>query len=108
MITKENLKKAVSHYVDDVFNSLSLNADGVMGNLGLFGKKIALKMAIETKFDLIDPLLNDQKMLDLEKLKEIAMPEIEKMGKIEVAGIRFDKSDFIDLFKKIGEYDHEV
>ncbi len=99
MITKENLQNAVNSYVDDVFNTFEFNMANAM-------KKIGVKFLVSTKFDMVDMFLNEQGMLDVSKLEAIALPEVEKLGKIDLAGIKFNLDDARDLFRKIKEYDN--
>ena len=98
MITKENLATAVTSYVNELFNEFTFSTTTAL-------QKIGVLYMLKTKFDMVDMFMVDG-MIDIKALEEIALPEVEKLGKINIAGINLDKSDFVKLFNKIKEYDN--
>ena len=100
-IRKEMLKSALEQYTDEVFNNFEFNITNITN-------KIISKLAINRYMDSIaNMLVDDQGMINVDELEAIIMPEVRRLGIIEIPAIgtkyRFKEDDFIILFNKIKE-----
>lgn len=100
-IRKENLKSALEEYVDETFNGFDFNIANVTN-------KIISKLAINKYIHTIaDMLKDDEGLIDVDELENTIMPEIKRLGVIEIPGVgakyRLREDDFHILFNKIKE-----
>lgn len=100
-IRKEMLKSALEQYTDEVFNNFEFNITNITN-------KIISKLAINRYMDSIaNMLVDDQGMINVDELEATIMPEVRRLGIIEIPAIgtkyRFKEDDFIILFNKIKE-----
>lgn len=99
--TKQEIKMGIQRYVDKELSPQLHGAKGV-------GIRIMLAVGIDGVAEkyLEHPMLEtigikDTEGIELDKLYEVAKQEVEKEGKVEVAGILFDASDVEKLYQEI-------
>lgn len=99
--TKQEIKMGIQRYVDKELSPQLHGAKGV-------GIRIMLAVGIDGVAEkyLEHPMLEtigikDAEGIELDKLYEVAKQEVEKEGKVEVAGILFDASDVEKLYQEI-------
>lgn len=100
-IRKDMLKTALEEYVDETFNNFDFNITNVTN-------KIISKLAINKYIHTIADMLKDEDgMINVDELEATIMPEIRRLGLIEIPGIgtkyRLREDDFVILFNKIKE-----
>ena len=100
-IRKENLKLALEEYIDETFNGFDFNITNVTN-------KIISKLSINKYIHTIADMLKDNEgLIDIDELENAIMPEIKRLGVIEIPGIgtkyRLREDDFHILFNKIKE-----
>ena len=100
-IRKELLKSALEDYTDELFNQFDFNITNITN-------KIISKLAINKYMDSIADMLKDNEdLINVDDLENTIMPEVRRLGIIEIPGIgtkyRFKEDDFIILFNKIKE-----
>ena len=100
-IRKENLKSALEEYIDETFNGFDFNITNVTN-------KIISKLAVNKYIHTIADMLKDNEgLIDIDELENAIMPEIKRLGVIEIPGIgtkyRLREDDFHILFNKIKE-----
>lgn len=100
-IRKDMLKAALEEYVDETFNNFDFNITNVTN-------KIISKLAINKYIHTIADMLKDEDgMINVDELEATIMPEIRRLGLIEIPGIgtkyRLREDDFVILFNKIKE-----
>lgn len=100
-IRPDMLNIAISEYIDEVFNSFQFNTINVIN-------KIGAKFKAQQMIAPIVQMLGDENgLIDIVKLEEYAMPELKKLGSIEVPAMgtkyTFKESDFINFFNKLKE-----
>ena len=100
-IRKEMLKSALEEYVDETFNNFDFNITNVTNKLI---SKLAINKYIHT---IADMLKDEDGMINVDELEATIMPEIKRLGIIEIPGLgtkyRLREEDFIVLFNKIKE-----
>lgn len=99
--TKQEIKMGIQRYVDKELSPQLHGAKGV-------GIRIILAVGIDGVAEkyLEHPMLEtigikDTEGIELDKLYEVAKQEVQKEGKVEVAGILFDASDVEKLYQEI-------
>lgn len=100
-IRKDMLKSALDEYTDELFNNFDFNITNITN-------KVISKLAINKYMDSIADMLKDNEgFIDVDMLETTIMPEIKRLGVIEIPAIgtkyRFREDDFIILFNKIKE-----
>lgn len=100
-IRKDMLKSALDEYTDELFNNFDFNITNITN-------KVISKLAINKYIDSIADMLKDNEgLIDVDMLETTIMPEIKRLGVIEIPAIgtkyRFREDDFIILFNKIKE-----
>lgn len=100
-IRKEMLKSALDEYTDELFNNFDFNITNITN-------KVIIKLAINKYIDSIADMLKDSDgLIDIDMLESTIMPEVKRLGLIEIPAIgtkyRFKEDDFIILFNKIKE-----
>lgn len=100
-IRKELLKSALEDYTDELFNQFDFNITNITN-------KIISKLAINKYMDsIVDMLKDNEGLINIDDLENTIMPEVRRLGIIEIPGIgtkyRFKEDDFIILFNKIKE-----
>lgn len=100
-IRADMLDSAINEYIDEVFNGLQFNTVNVLNKIGA---KIKAKQFIKP---IVDALGDEKGMIDITMLEDMAMPELRKLGSIEVPAMgtkyTFKESDFINFFNKLKE-----
>ncbi|MBR3490250.1 MAG: hypothetical protein IKH36_02045 [Bacilli bacterium] len=100
-IRKDMLKSALDEYTDELFNNFDFNITNITN-------KVISKLTINKYIDSIADMLKDNEgLIDIDMLESTIMPEIKRLGVIEIPAIgtkyRFREDDFIILFNKIKE-----
>lgn len=99
-IRNELAKSAIMDFVSETFNGFEFSFANVAG-------LVAVKMFINNNFEKILPVISQDGYIDIDALEEIAVPEIEKLGKFEITGIgkkySFDANDVKNLINKLKE-----
>lgn len=97
-IKAETLKSVLLDYVDTLFA-------GFTQDWGNMLNKVAVKMLISNRFKDLAPLFDQEGNLNVEDLEALLMPEVKKLGLIEISGINkrysFKEDDFLRLFAQI-------
>lgn len=100
-IRLEVLKSVLEDYVDEVFDGFKQDLANMMNRVGA---KMRLGQMIT---DYGDTMADAQGHVDVTALENYVMPEVRKLGIIEVAGIgkkfTFNEGDVIKLFSRIKE-----
>ena len=100
-IRKEMLKSALEEYVDEIFNTFDFNITNITN-------KVISKLAINKYIGTIgDMLKDDEGFINVDELEATVMPEIRRLGIVEIPAIgtkyRLREDDFNILFNKIKE-----
>lgn len=98
-IKEDALRSALNEYIDEVFAGLSQDWWNV-------GNKLGAKIILGRQLDKYLPMFKDSDgYIDLTNVEEYTMPEIRKMGVLDVPGIgknySFNENDFLRLFAKL-------
>lgn len=100
-IRADMLDSALSEYIDELFNTFQFNAINVLNKIGA---KVKAKQMIKP---LVDTLGDADGKIDVLMLEELAMPEIRKLGNVDIPAMGtkyiFKESDFINFFNKLKE-----
>lgn len=101
-VTKEAIKTGIENYVD-----------GELRPVLTGGKGLVLRIAIGVGMDaMINKYINNpaleligiktsENTYEINKLYEVAKNEVEKDGIVEIAGIKFDKTDVEKVYKYV-------
>lgn len=100
-IRAELLKSALEDYIDEVFN-------GFHQDLGNMINRIGAKMKVGQMItDYGSTIADSEGYINVSDLENYVMPEVKKLGIIEVNGVgkkfSFNENDIIKLFAKIKE-----
>lgn len=79
-IRNDLAKSAVQEYITETFNGFDFS----VGNVATM---LAAKMYVHNNFDRVLPIISQNGFIDIDALEQIALPEIEKMGKFELPGL---------------------
>ena len=93
-IRNDLAKAATMEFVTETFSSFNFSLANVAG-------LVAAKLFINNNFDKILPIISQDGYIDIDALEEIVMPEVEKLGKIEVPGLGTKYSFGVDDAKKL-------
>ncbi len=98
-IKESDLRSVLNEYIDEVFAGLAQDWWNV-------GNKLGAKIILGRQLDKYLPMFTDQDgYIDLTNVEEYTMPEIRKMGVLDVPGIgknySFNENDFLRLFAKL-------
>lgn len=100
-IRLELLKSVIEDYIDETFDGFKQDLANMMNRVGA---KMRLGQMIT---DYGDTMTDSQGMIDVTSLENYVLPEVRKLGIIEVTGIgkkfSFNENDVIKLFSKIKE-----
>ena len=100
-IRLEMLKSVLEDYVDEVFNGFKQDLANMINRVGA---KMRLGQLIT---DYGEMVADEQGTINVDKLEEYIMPEIRKLGVIEINGVgkkfSFNENDVLKLFAKIRE-----
>lgn len=104
-IKSDDLRSALNEYIDEVFA-------GFTQDWWNTGNKLGAKILLGYQLDKYLPMFsNKEGLIDITHVEEYAMPEIRKLGVVEVPGIgknyTFNENDFLRLFAKIKEKAHD-
>ena len=94
----DDLKDVLMNYVEDVFSQFSQGWENMVN-------KVTIKMLIANKLDVLKPMFDDEGKMNVDDLEAFLMPEVKKLGVIEIKGINrkfnLKEDDFIKLFAQI-------
>lgn len=94
----DDLKDVLMNYVEEVFNQFTQGWENMVN-------KVAIKMLISNKLDVLKPMFDAAEKMNVDDLEAFLMPEVRKLGVIEIKGINrkfsFKEDDFIKLFAQI-------
>jgi hypothetical protein len=98
-IKESDLRSVLNEYIDEVFAGLAQDWWNV-------GNKLGAKIILGRQLDKYLPMFTDKDgYIDLTNVEEYTMPEIRKMGVLDVPGIgknySFNENDFLRLFAKL-------
>lgn len=99
-IRNELAKSVVMDYVSEVFSSFDFSAANVLN-------MVAAKMFIQNNFEKVLPVISADGFVDIDAFEQIAVPEVEKLGKFEMEALgkkySFDVNDVKRLITKMKE-----
>jgi hypothetical protein len=97
-IREDVFMNVMDEYIDETFNGFSFNAVNVLN-------KIGAKLVFRNFVKKFSNLISDNGMINIESIENIILPEIQKLGVIEIPAIgtkyTFNENDFIKLFAKM-------
>lgn len=97
-IKSDALKTVLLDYVEDLFAQFTQGWENMMN-------KVIVKMLISNRFKDLAPLFDQEGYMNVEDLEAFLLPEVKKLGIIEVNGINkrysFKEDDFLRLFAQI-------
>lgn len=97
-IKSEDLKDVLMNYVETLFAQFSQGWENMVN-------KVAVKMLISNRFNEISPLFDKDGKMSVDDLEAFLLPEVKKLGVIEISGLNrkfnFKEDDFIKLFAQI-------
>ena len=97
-IRNDVAKSALMDFITETFNGFEFSFANVAG-------LVAVKLFLNNNFEKILPIISQNGYIDIDALEQIAVPEIEKLGKFEVPGIgtkySFDADDVKRLIAKM-------
>lgn len=100
-IREDLLISVINDYIDEIFNGFTFNTVNVLNKIGA---KIKAKQLVCT---FCKTFGDEQHKVDVDTIENMTMPEIRKLGVVEIPGIgnkyTFNENDFIKLFAKIKE-----
>ena len=79
-IRNDLAKSAIMEYITEMFKGFEFSMSNVAG-------MVVAKMFVHNNFDKLLPIISQDGYIDIDALEEIAVPEIERLGKIELPGI---------------------
>ena len=97
-IKADDLKDVLMNYVEEMFNQFSQGWENMVN-------KVTIKMLIANKLNALLPMFDSDGKLNVDDLEAFLMPEVRKLGVIEIKGINrkfnLKEDDFIKLFAQI-------
>lgn len=97
-IRNDLAKSVVMDYITETFSKFEFNPVNVINSLGV-------KMFVHNRFDVVAGILSKDGYIDIDALEQLAIPEIEKLGKFEVPALgaryTFDVNDVKQLIAKM-------
>lgn len=97
-IRSDDLREVLMNYIEDMFAQLSQGWENMVN-------KVVIKMLINNKFNVLAPLFDNESKMNVEDLENFLMPEVRKLGVIEIKGLNkqfnLREDDFIRLFAQI-------
>ena len=98
-IKESDLRSVLNEYIDEVFAGFTQDWWNV-------GNKLGAKIILGRQLDKYLPMFTDPDgYIDLTNVEEYTMPEIRKMGVLDIPGIgknySFNENDFLRLFAKL-------
>jgi hypothetical protein len=97
-IKSEALKEVLMNYVEGLFAQFSQGWENMIN-------KVAVKMLISNRFNELAPLFDKDGNMNVDDLEAFLLPEVKKLGVIEIKGLNkqfnFKEDDFIKLFAQI-------
>ncbi len=100
MITKENLRNAVDEFVDNMFQSVPEKGWGLYVQRGL------ASYMIEMNFDMVDAFLDKDGFINVDMLEKSVLPQLNKVGVIQVGAFTLRNDDFTNFFNTIRKFDN--
>lgn len=100
-IRLELLQSVIDEYIDEVFNGFKQDLANMINRVGA---KMRVTQAIE---DYGKVIADEQGIVNVDRLEKYVMPEVRKLGIIEINGVgkkfSFNEGDVMKLFSKIKE-----
>lgn len=97
-IKADDLKEVLLEYVEDMFNQFTQGWENMVN-------KVSIKMLIANRLNALAPMFDEAGRINVDDLESFLMPEVKKLGVIEVKGINrkfnLKEDDFIKLFARI-------
>ena len=97
-IKSDDLREVLMNYIEEMFAQLTQGWENMVN-------KVVIKMLINNKFNVLDPLFDNEGKMNVEDLENFLMPEVRKLGVIEIKGLNkqfnLREDDFIRLFAQI-------
>lgn len=97
-IKSDDLKEVLMNYVEELFTQFTQSWENMVN-------KVAVKMLISNKFGTLAPMFDNESKLNVDDLESFLMPEVRKLGVIEINGLNrkfsFKEDDFVRLFAQI-------
>lgn len=97
-IRSDDLREVLMNYIEDMFAQLTQGWENMVN-------KVVIKMLINNKFNVLAPLFDNEGKMNVEDLENFLMPEVRKLGVIEIKGLNkqfnLREDDFIRLFAQI-------
>lgn len=97
-IKADDLKDVLMAYVEEMFSQFTQGWENMVN-------KVAIKMLISNKFDNLAPFFDADGKVNVDDLEAFLLPEVKKLGVIDIKGINrrfnFKEDDFIKLFAQI-------
>lgn len=100
-IKESDLRSVLNEYIDEVFAGFAQDWWNI-------GNKLGAKILLGRQLDKYLPMFTDKDgYVDLSNVEEYTLPEIRRMGVLDVPGLgknySFNENDFLRLFAKIRE-----
>lgn len=100
-IRESDLRSVLNEYIDEVFAGFTQDWWNI-------GNKLGAKILLGRQLDKYLPMFTDKDgYVDLSNVEEYTLPEIRRMGVLDVPGLgknySFNENDFLRLFAKIRE-----
>ena len=97
-IKSDDLRDVLMNYIEDMFAQLTQGWENMVN-------KVVIKMLINNKFNVLSPMFDAEDKLNVDDLENFLMPEVRKLGVIEIKGLNkqfnLREDDFIRLFAQI-------
>ena len=97
-IKSDDLRDVLMNYIEDMFAQLTQGWENMVN-------KVVIKMLINNKFNVLSPMFDAEGKLNVDDLENFLMPEVRKLGVIEIKGLNkqfnLREDDFIRLFAQI-------
>ena len=97
-IRSDDLREVLMNYIEEMFAQLTQGWENMVN-------KVVVKMLINNKFNVLAPLFDNEGKMNVEDLENFLMPEVRKLGIIEIKGLNkqfnLREDDFIRLFAQI-------
>ena len=93
-IRNDIAKSVLMDLITETFNGFEFSFANVAG-------LVAVKLFLNNNFEKILPIISQNGYIDIDALEQIAVPEIEKLGKFEVPGIGTKYSFGADDVKRL-------
>lgn len=100
-IREDMMLSAVEDYIEEIFGGFKFNTINALNKIGV---TLAARKAVKKFCALVG---DENGVVDVDELEGVVMPEVRKLGVVEIPAIgtkyTFNENDFIKLFAKIKE-----